>query len=71
MENLPFIILPCPNCQVKNRIKSYDSNQTPVCAKCKGPLIKPDENDVHAKYGQSIKNFQSLPGLGLRSDTDK
>lgn len=71
MENLPFIILACPNCQVKNRIKSYDSSQTPVCAKCKAPLVKPDENDIHAKYGQSLKNFQNLPGLGLRSEPDE
>jgi len=71
MENLPFIILPCPNCQAKNRIRSYDSGQTPVCAKCKTPLVKPDENEVHAKYGQSLKSFLNLPGIGLRSDSDK
>ena len=71
MENTTFIILPCPKCKVKNRIKSYDSAQIPVCAKCKAPLVKPDENEVHAKYGQSLKNFLNLPGLGLRSDSDK
>lgn len=71
MDKLPFIILACPNCQVKNRIKSYDSNKTPVCAKCKAPLVKPDENEVHAKYGQSLNSFLNLPGIGLRSDTDK
>jgi RNase P subunit RPR2 len=56
---------------VKNRIKSYDSAQVPVCAKCKTPLVKADENEVHAKYGQSLNNFLNLPGAGLRSDTDK
>ncbi|GJL78342.1 MAG: hypothetical protein NPINA01_13310 [Nitrospinaceae bacterium] len=71
MENAPFIILPCPNCQVKNRIKGYHSEQTPVCAKCKTPLVKQDENEVHAKYSQSLNNFLNLPGFGLRSDSDK
>jgi len=71
MQNNPFIILPCPNCQVKNRIKSYNSSKTPVCAKCKTPLIKPDDNEVHAKYGQSLNSFFNLPDLGLRSDSDK
>jgi uncharacterized paraquat-inducible protein A len=71
MENTPFIILPCPHCQVKNRVKSYESGQIPVCAKCKSPLVKQDENEVHAKYGQSLNNFMNLPGIGLRSDSDK
>jgi transposase-like protein len=71
MENSTFIILPCPNCKVKNRIKGYKSEQTPVCAKCKTPLIKQDENETHAKYGQSLNNFFNLPDIGLRSDTEK
>jgi RNase P subunit RPR2 len=71
MENTPFIILACPNCQVKNRIKNYDPDRTPICAKCKSALVKPDENEVHARYGQSLNNFLNLPGIGLRSDTDK
>jgi RNase P subunit RPR2 len=71
MENSPFIILPCPNCQVKNRIKEYKSEKTPVCAKCKTPLIKQDENEVHSKYGQSLNSFLNLPDIGLRADSKK
>lgn len=66
MTDLPFIILTCPACQVKNRVRSYDADKTPVCAKCRAPLVAPEENEVHAKYGSSLKNFLNLPDIGLR-----
>lgn len=71
MEPLPFIILPCPKCQVKNRVKHYDSDQTPVCAKCGARLFSDEENEVHSKYGKSLNDFLNLPDIGLRSDKDK
>lgn len=71
MADLPFIILPCPSCQVKNRVKRYSSGKVPVCAKCKTPLVTEDENDIHAKYSQNLNNFFDLPDIGLRSDSDK
>jgi len=68
MSDTPFIILTCPACQVKNRVRSYSAEKTPVCARCRAPLLKPEENEVHARYGRSLKNFFNLPDIGLRSD---
>jgi hypothetical protein len=71
MNDSTFIILTCPQCQVKNRVKSYDASQVPVCAKCKSPLLTAEENEVHARFGQSVKDFNNLPGIGLRSDPEE
>jgi len=71
MADLPFIILPCPNCQVKNRVRSYDSNRIPLCAKCRTPLLSTEENEVHAKYSRSLDDFFDLPDIGLRSEFDE
>ncbi len=66
MTESEFIIITCEKCKVKNRIKAYDSNKLPVCAKCKHPLVNLDENEVHSKYGKNLKNFFDLPDIGLR-----
>jgi uncharacterized paraquat-inducible protein A len=70
MTDMPFIILTCPECQVKNRVKSYDAAKIPVCARCRAQLVAPEENEVHAKYGRSLKNFFNLPDVGLRDGKD-
>ncbi|MFQ5450345.1 MAG: hypothetical protein ACE5E9_06920 [Nitrospinaceae bacterium] len=70
MVDLPFIILPCPSCGVKNRVRGFDPDSTPVCAKCKTRLLSPDENEVHAKYGRSLNNFFDLPDPEVRPKKD-
>lgn len=68
MADLPFIILTCKRCQVKNRVRSYAANRIPVCSKCKARLVEEDENEVHSRYGESLNKFFDLPEPGLRSD---
>lgn len=62
---MDFIILPCPNCGVKNRVKTYHSNKIPVCAKCKTKLVESGEHETLSKYDQSLKDFGNLPDLDL------
>ncbi|PIQ97656.1 MAG: hypothetical protein COV67_03180 [Nitrospinae bacterium CG11_big_fil_rev_8_21_14_0_20_56_8] len=71
MDEHPFIIITCPQCQVKNRVRSYETGKIPVCAKCKGKLVDAEENEVHARYGQSVNRFYNLPDIGLRSDQNE
>ena len=70
MSEQPFIIIACPKCHVKNRLKSYDPGRIPVCPRCKTRLVDPEENDVHAKYGKSLNNFFDLPDVGIVSNQD-
>ena len=66
MQNKEFIIITCKKCKVKNRIKAYDSNKLPICATCKTPLVKPDDNEVYSNYGKNLKNFFDLPDIKIR-----
>ncbi len=68
MSEVPFIILTCPGCGVKNRVRKFDSQRIPVCSKCRARLLDPEEHDVQARYERSLNRFFDLPGLGLRSD---
>ncbi|MBI4384711.1 MAG: hypothetical protein HY579_11845 [Nitrospinae bacterium] len=68
---MPFIIITCPGCGVKNRLRSYDRDRIPVCPKCKTKLVARDENEAHAKFGKMVDKFYDLPDIGLRSDEPK
>ena len=65
MEKDIFII-ECPECGVKNRIKSYSADRIPVCAKCRSRLVDEDKNEAHARYAEKLKNFYDLPGVNAR-----
>ena len=49
MTDLAIIL--CPNCGVKNRIRSYNSEKIPVCAKCKAKLVSEKE---HAAFSNLL-----------------
>ncbi len=71
MAEVPFLIVPCPSCRVKNRVKKYDAGRLPVCAKCRAPLLTIEEHEAQAKYDQSLKDFMNLPDLGTHPGEDK
>ncbi len=64
--NNEIFIMACPNCGVKNRIKSYSADRLPVCAKCRTPLVDADKNEAHAKFAKSVEEFYNLPDFGVR-----
>ena len=66
MNKQGFIVIACPKCKTKNRIKSYDSNRVPVCAKCRFELVDRDQNAIYSRYGKAEEAFYDLPGIGLR-----
>ena len=68
MAKREFIIITCPKCGIKNRVKSYNPDKIPVCKKCRTELVGRDQNDVHSRYGKAEEAFQNLPGIGLRAD---
>ena len=61
-----IFIIACPECGVKNRVKTYTADRLPVCAKCRAPLVDEDKNEAHAKYAKNLKNFYNLPGFDAR-----
>ena len=61
-----IFIIECPECGVKNRIKSYSPDRIPVCAKCRARLVDEDKNEAHARYAENLKNFYDLPGVNVR-----
>ena len=67
MSQSGFIIITCPKCGIKNRVKSYNPDKTPVCPRCRTQLVSRDQNEVHSRYGKSEEAFHNLPGIGLRS----
>ena len=68
MNPREFIIITCPNCAVKNRVKSYNPDKLPVCAKCKTALVDLINNEAHSRYGKMVDNFYNLPDIGLREE---
>ena len=61
-----IFIIECPECGVKNRIKSYSPDRIPVCAKCRSRLVDEDKNEVHSRYADNLKNFYDLPNMNAR-----
>ena len=68
MDKHGFIIIACFKCGAKNRVRSYDEGQIPVCAKCKTELVGREENEVHSRYGKMEDAFHNLPKFGLRGE---
>lgn len=61
-----IFIIECPECGVKNRIKSYKADRIPVCAKCRTRLVDEDKNEAHARHTDNLKNFYDLPDINAR-----
>ena len=59
-------IIPCPNCGVKNRIRSYSSEKIPVCAKCKVKLVSEKEHAAFSKFNNNLDQFKDFPDFGSR-----
>ncbi len=64
--SINIFIIECPECGVKNRIKSYSADRIPVCAKCRARLVDENENDAQARYAENLKNFYDLPDINAR-----
>ena len=60
-------IIPCPNCGVKNRIRTYDHEKIPVCAKCKAKLVGEKEHAAFSKFNENLNQFKDFPDFGSRS----
>jgi hypothetical protein len=60
-------IIPCPECGVKNRIRTYDPKKIPICAKCKAKLVGDKEHAAFAKFSENLKQFKDFPDFGSRS----
>ena len=67
MAHSDLTIIPCPQCGVKNRIRSFDSGQVPVCARCKTKLMDEKENAAFQKFQDNLNQFKDFPDVGLRS----
>ncbi|MBT5029068.1 MAG: hypothetical protein HOL15_00320 [Nitrospinaceae bacterium] len=67
MSDPDLAIIPCPQCGVKNRIRSYDSAKIPVCARCRTKLMGEKEHEVFQKFQDNLNKFKDFPDVGLRS----
>ena len=66
MTDPDLAIIPCPQCGVKNRIRSYDSEKIPVCARCRAKLMGEQENAAFQKFHDNLKQFEDFPDVGFR-----
>ena len=60
-------IIPCPECGVKNRIRTYDPEKIPVCAKCKAKLVGEKEHAAFSRFNENLTQFKDFPDFGSRS----
>ena len=61
-------IIGCPVCKTKNRVRSYSGKKTPVCAKCRTPLVNEAENEALKDYDKKLDEFMNLPDLNVMPD---
>lgn len=54
-------IIVCPECGVKNRIRSFADGKSPVCAKCRTPLLNEKESDALRGFDKKMDDFMNLP----------
>jgi uncharacterized paraquat-inducible protein A len=67
MSDTDLAIIPCPQCGVKNRIRSYDSGKIPVCARCRANLMDEQENVAFQKFQENLNKFKDFPDVGFRA----
>jgi Zn-finger nucleic acid-binding protein len=67
MIDSDLTIIPCPQCGVKNRIRSFDSGKVPVCARCRGKLMDKKEHEAFQKFQEKLNQFKDFPDVGFRS----
>ena len=53
-------IIACPECGVKNRIRTYNPEKIPVCAKCKAQLVTEKEHTAFSKFNDNFRIFNGL-----------
>ncbi|NIR57869.1 MAG: hypothetical protein GWM98_29680 [Nitrospinaceae bacterium] len=64
--DINILIIDCPGCGVKNRVKAYTADRIPVCAKCGTRLVEEENNEAHARYADHLKKFYDLPDFNAR-----
>ena len=67
MTDPSLAIIPCPQCGVKNRIRNYNSDKKPVCARCRANLMDEKDHEAFQKFQENLNQFKDLPDIGLRS----
>jgi|TARA_B100000809_G_scaffold142814_1_gene140336 uncharacterized paraquat-inducible protein A len=67
MTDPSLAIIPCPQCGVKNRIRNYNSDKKPVCARCRANLMDEKEHEAFQKFQENLNQFKNFPDIGLRS----
>jgi len=60
-------IIACPECGVKNRIRTYNPEKIPVCAKCKAQLVNEKEHVAFSKFNDNLNTFKDFPDFGFRN----
>ena len=71
MDYSDLTIIPCPQCGVKNRIGSFDSGKTPVCARCRAKLMDEKESAAFQKFQDNLNQFKDFPDVGFRPKPSK
>jgi hypothetical protein len=66
MTDPDLTIIPCPNCGVKNRIRSFDPDKVPVCARCREKLMDKNEHEAFQKFQNNLNQFKDFPDVGFR-----
>ncbi len=61
-------IIPFMRCGGKNRIRSYDPQKIPVCARCKSKLVSEKEHTAFSRFNDNLKEFKDFPDFGARDD---
>ena len=67
MTDPSLAIIPCPQCGVKNRIRNYNSDKKPVCARCRANLMDEKEHEAFQKFQENLNQIKNFPDIGLRS----
>ncbi len=63
-------IIACPECGVKNRIRTYNPEKIPVCAKCKAQLVSEKEHAAFSKFNDNLNAFKDFPDFGFRNNKE-
>jgi len=66
MSDPDLAIIPCPQCGVKNRIRSCASDKIPVCARCRAKLMNEKEHEAFQKFQNNLNQFKDFPDVGFR-----
>lgn len=55
-----ILIITCPSCGIRSRVKAYMADKEPVCQMCSFKVIDPGKSEIHTRFAESMNKLYNF-----------